>query len=351
MQLWRTFLVSPKTSLVDAARIIDGGGGQIAVVVDEGTRLLGTITDADLRRALLNGQDFRCPCSDFMSKRPISLPQGSTREKCITTMLDCHIGHLPLVDESGRVVDVVLLAELYLAASQPNSVVIMAGGLGTRLAELTHKTPKPMLEIGGRPLLATLIALLKDQGFRHFYISLNYKAEVITEYFGDGSRFGVDIEYLREKRRLGTAGSLYLLPKDIKHDVVVMNGDVLSKVDVRKMLAFHRRAEAAATMAVKTFDMTVPYGVVNIGDASTIESIEEKPKQSYFINAGIYAVSPSVLNILPPNQFLDTPSLFDLCRHARHRICAYPLREYWIDIGHMDTFQQANFEFSINFSE
>ena len=337
-------------TLVEAARVIDSGGGQIAIVADETRKLLGTVTDADLRKALLNGRDFTLPCSEFMSRTPISLPEGSTREKCKDLMRHRHIGQLPLIDEEGRVVDVVLMTEMYLPDSQPNAVVIMAGGLGSRLKQLTANKPKPLLDVGGRPLLETIITQLIDQGFSRFFLSVNYKAEMIIKHFGDGSSLGVDIRYIREKKRLGTAGALHLLPKDIQEDIIVMNGDILSKIDLRRMLLFHRRSGAVATMAVKDFDLTVPYGVVEIDNQNRIQSLIEKPSQRYFINAGIYALSPRILSHIPEGEFFDMPSLFNRCNDHQEKACAYPLREYWIDIGHMKDFEQANFEYDQHFS-
>lgn len=349
MLRWLDFLVSPTDTLVHAARVIDSGGGQIAVVADEQRRLLGTITDADLREALLTGRNFNDPCSEFMSRNPISLPKGSTRDDCRTIMVKRHIGQLPLIDDKGVIVDVVLMTELYLPENQPNAVVIMAGGLGSRLKELTSRTPKPLLNVGGRPLLETIIDQAAQQGFSRFYLSVNYKADMIIKHFGDGSQLGIDIRYIRETKRLGTAGALHLMKEEFNDDIIVMNGDILSKVDLRRLLLFHRRAKAVATMAVKDFDLQVPYGVVGIDDRNRIVSLTEKPNQRYFINAGIYALSPDVLSRIPHDEFFDMPSLFHSCGDAKMNICAYPLREYWIDIGHIEDFERANFEFHYHF--
>ncbi len=351
MSDWRKFLVSPTVPLVEAARVIDSGGGQIAIVVDTDNRLLGTVTDADLRRALLHGMDFNDPCSNYMSSKPISMAADSTREARIKILQKHHIGQLPIVDELNRVVDVVLMTQIYLPKKQSNSVVIMAGGLGSRLAQLTASKPKPLLDVGGRPLLETIIAQLIDQGFSRFFLSVNYKAEMIKDYFGDGSQLNVEINYLSEKQRLGTAGALHMLGNDISEDIVVMNGDILSKIDLRRLLLFHRRSGSMATMAMKDFEMTVPYGVVDIDDSNTIMALTEKPNHRFFINAGIYALSPSALKLIPENKFFDMPSLFNLCAKLGHKTKGYPLREYWIDIGHMKDFERANFEYFEHFSE
>lgn len=351
MQTWSQFLVRPTQSLVEATRVIDSGGGQIAIVVDEHGILLGTVTDADVRKALLNGGDFQLPCSHYMSKTPISLKEGSTRDMCLDVMRRRHIGQLPLVDEAGKVVDVILMTELYLPERQPNTVVIMAGGLGSRLAHLTVNRPKPLLNVGGKPLLETVIRLLIEQGFSKFIISTNYKAEMVVSHFGDGSTLGVDISYLTENKRLGTAGALHMLPGNIEHDFIVMNGDVLSKIDLRRMLLFHRRSNVDATMAVKDFDIVVPYGVVEIDNDNAISSLVEKPKHRFFINAGIYTLSPSALCYIPKDEFFDMPTLFNTLAKNGKKTSAYPLREYWIDIGHIEDLERANFEFHQHFSE
>jgi dTDP-glucose pyrophosphorylase len=347
---WRLFLVRPEVSLVEATRVIDSGGGQIAIVTNEDLKLLGTVTDADVRKALLNSCDLNAPCATYMSANPISLPDTSSRQERIDVMRKRHIGQLPLIDADGRVTDVVLMTELYLPETQPNTVVIMAGGLGTRLAHLTRDKPKPLLDIGGRPLLETILKQLIEQGFSRFVLSLNYKAEMIMDHFGDGSDLDVEIRYVREKKRLGTAGALHLLQRDLDHDLIVMNGDILSRADFRRLLLFHRRSGAAATMAVKDFEMVVPYGVVDIDQDNRINSLIEKPTHRFFINAGIYALSPMALGYIPQNEFFDMPSLFNLCAKQGHKTAAYPLREYWIDIGQIKDLERANFEFHSHFT-
>ena len=331
-------------------KIIDSGGGQIAIVVDETDLLLGVITDADLRKALLRDVDFQGPCSAIMTAAPLSLHMSSNNSERLEMMRGHHIAQIPIVDDGGHVVDVALLMEIVAPEPIPNPVVIMAGGLGSRLGQLTSNTPKPLLKVGKRPLLETIVHQLIDHGFHDFYISVNYRADMIIEHFGDGSRWGISIKYLIENKRLGTAGALSMLPKDINTDVVVMNGDILTKIDLRQMLAVHRSDQRSLTVAVKDYVHTVPYGVVKFDDDSGITAFEEKPDHRCFINAGIYVISPEAVHRIPTNQYYDMPSLFDVIKSEGRRISAFPIREYWLDIGVTKDFDLANRDYDSHFS-
>lgn len=350
MSAWRKMLVGADTSLVGAIRIIDQGGGQIAIVVDADDRLLGVITDADIRKAIVRGMDLQEACSSIMTATPIAMPASSSRTDQLELMRRRHIRQVPLVDGNGKVVDVALLMDLVAANYLPNAAVIMAGGLGTRLGTLTANAPKPLLHVGGKPLLETIIRQLIDQGFSRFFLSVNYRAQMIIEHFGDGSQWGVEIGYLREHTRLGTAGALHLLPPGIEHDILVMNGDILTKVDARHLLAMHSANAASVTMAVKDYVHNVPYGVVELDDNSNVTGFREKPSHRYFVNAGIYVLSPRVLPLIPSAQYFDMPALFEAVRAGNLKLCAFPIREYWMDIGHPEDYEQANVEFVEHFA-
>jgi dTDP-glucose pyrophosphorylase len=350
MNNWANLIVSPTTTLLEAARVIDSGGGQIAIVANADGVVCGVVTDADVRKAILNGEGTSIPCSAVMSKNPISLPADSAEEQCLEVMRRKHIRQLLLLDKDGRLADVILLMDIVAPPRLDNPIVLMAGGLGTRLGPLTKHTPKPMLNVGSKPLLETVIEQFIQQGFHRFYFSVNYKADLIMNHFGHGDKWGVQIEYLVEHDRSGTAGSLRLLPPSITDDLVVMNGDVLTKVNFRQMLRFHRWTHSKATMAVKDYAYTIPYGVVSAGTDYLISSIEEKPTQTFFINAGIYVLSPDVLKLIPSEGFFDMPTLFKEISGAAHRSAAFPLREYWIDIGHTEDFELANSEYGEYFS-
>lgn len=349
MQNWEAMLVRPDSTIVEAIKIIDSGGGQIAIIVDDDRHLVGVFTDADVRKAIVRNVPLDGPCSAVMTSTPIVLNVNSSRGERLELMRRRHVRQLPLVDDDNRLVDVVLLMDLVAPEPLPNPVVLMAGGLGSRLGELTHDTPKPLLHVGDRPLLETILLQLVEQGFERFFLSVNYKAEMIVEHFGDGSQWGVDIRYLHERERLGTAGALHLLPEGISENVLVMNGDILTKVDLRHMLTTHKVSEASLTMAVKDYALKVPYGVVDVDSQSTILSFREKPSHRFFVNAGIYVISPQLLPKIPSNRYFDMPSLFELLKRDGQKMSAFPIREYWLDIGQPKDYEQANIEYEIHF--
>lgn len=342
-------LIQPDAPLVEAVRIIDSGGGQIAIVVDQDLKLQGVITDANIREALLLGKDFSQPCSIAMTGSPIFLNVVSSFEDRLDVMRGRHISQLPLVDDDGRVVDVALLIEMVSVQRVPNPVMIMAGGLGSRLGQLTSQTPKPLLKVGSRPLLETILHQAIEQGFHEFYFSVNYKAEMIQDHFGDGSLWGIKIHYLHESERLGTAGALSMLPKTLGQDIVVINGDILTKVDFRRMLSVHSLHKAKLTVGVKESKHTIPYGVVEIDSNSRITSFKEKPAYSYFINAGMYVIAPEMLTEIPERTYFDAPSLVEAIMNRGETIVAFPIREYWLDIGMLKDYDQANLEFDAHF--
>jgi NDP-sugar pyrophosphorylase family protein len=251
------------------------------------------------------------------------------------------IHHLPLIDEDHRLVGLATLDDLVGAVERPNWVVLMAGGLGTRLHPLTKECPKPLLKVGEKPILEIILESFAEQGFKQIFLSVNYKAEMIQDYFGEGDRWGVQINYIHEKERLGTAGALSLLPGQPTTPMIVMNGDILTRTSFDSLLKFHEAQNAVATMAVREYDFQVPYGVVRV-DGTKIEAIEEKPVQHFFVNAGIYTLSPKALAYIPKNTFFDMPTLFEHLIAANQPTAAYPLREYWIDIGRISDLEKAN---------
>ena len=276
MSNWRDALVSSSTSLRQTIEAITNGNLQIALVVDANNKLLGTVTDGDIRKAILAGKDLDITAEEAMRREPTTSAAKTPRAAILKLMREKRIHQMPLLDDLGRVVDVLTVDDMIGAHQKPNAVVIMAGGLGTRLHPLTQDTPKPMLKVGGKPILETIIQSFVDQGFVNFFVSLNYKAEVITNYFGDGSQLGATINYLHEKSRLGTAGGLSLLPQNIHAPIIVMNGDLLTRISVEALLDFHERESAVATMVVREDHYQVPYGVVEV-DGTQIVGVEEKP--------------------------------------------------------------------------
>ena len=310
--------------------------------------MLGTVTDGDLRRGMLRGIKTEAPVREIMHRAPRTWTVDRPRDDITSYMRHERIRHLPIVDFAGRAVDLVTLDKLLGPTPQPYPVVIMAGGEGARLRPLTEHTPKPMLDVGGKPILETIIRRCAAAGFSDFHISVNYRADVIKHHFGDGRAFGVEINYLEEITPLGTAGPLGQLPPGLARPVLVLNGDILSKVDPARLVEFHRDAGAAATMGVREYEFQIPYGVVDIDD-SEIRGLREKPVSRQFINAGIYVLDQSALDLLPPDSASDMPALFAACRVAGLKTLAFPIREYWVDIGHIDDYRRANEDYSIIF--
>ena len=343
MSNWRDALVSSSTTLRQTIEAITEGSLQIALVVDSDNKLLGTVTDGDIRKAILAGKDLSIPAAEAMRREPITSAAKTPRAAILKLMREKRIHQMPLLDELGRVVDVLTVDDMIGALQKPNAVLIMAGGLGTRLHPLTQDTPKPMLKVGGKPILETIIQSFVDQGFINFFVSINYKAEIISDYFGDGSKYGVTITYLTEKMRLGTAGGLSLLPKNIHAPVIVMNGDLLTRISVDALLDFHERENAIATMVVREDHYQIPYGVVQV-DGTQIIGVEEKPTQRNLVNAGIYVIGKLGLENIPNDTFYDMPTHFAKLSADGHRTAAFPLHEYWVDIGRLDELERAQRE-------
>lgn len=345
MTSWNNVVVPPEMPLGDAIAKIDTSGLQVALVLAPNGCLLGILTDGNIRRAILAGKSLRIPVSEVMNPQPTVVPTSTPRDEKLALMRRMTLHHLPLVDEAGRVVGLATLDELIGATERPNWVVLMAGGLGTRLQPLTDECPKPLLAVGGRPILETILESFAEQGFKRIFLSINHKAEMIRSHFGAGERWGVQVEYLHENIRLGTAGALSLLPEKPTAPIVVMNGDLLTHANFDNLLQFHAAQSALATMAVREYDFQVPYGVVRL-NGTRIEAIEEKPVQKFFVNAGIYALSPEALDYLPTKTLFDMPTLFEHLIAAGKTTAAYPLREYWLDIGRLEEFERAQREWT-----
>jgi dTDP-glucose pyrophosphorylase/predicted transcriptional regulator len=340
MKDFQRILVQSDTSVLEAMKQLDNGAAQIVLVIDSDGRLLGTVTDGDTRRALLRGVALDVPVSTIMNKKPFTIGADASREQAIALMREHTIHQLPVVDAAGRVMELITLDEALRGAQQETLVVLMAGGLGSRLRPLTETTPKPLLQIGGRPLLEIAITNLARQGFSRFLISVNYKADMFREFLTDGKRLGVQLEYLEEHERLGTAGALRLMPEQPTSPILVMNGDILTNLDARQLLHFHGNHGATATMCVREYQWQIPYGVVQIKDGR-LASINEKPTRREFVSAGINVLSPAALELIPRSGPFDMPALMEAIAAAGSPPAIYPLREYWLDIGHLEDLKQA----------
>jgi dTDP-glucose pyrophosphorylase len=340
MKDFQKILIQPDASVIEAMKRLDVGAAQIVLVADADGKLLGTVTDGDTRRALLRGVPLEGPISAIMNRVPLTLRIGATRDEALALMRDRVIHQLPVLDDAGHVVELITLDEALRGVHGETLVVLMAGGLGSRLRPLTDATPKPLLSVGGRPLLEITITNLARQGFGRFIISVNYKADMFREHLADGKRLGVSIDYIQEEERLGTAGALRLLPFRPPSPFLVMNGDILTNFDAHQLLAFHRDQRATATMCVREYQWQIPFGVVQIENGKLV-SIDEKPVRREFVSAGINMLSPEALDFIPATGSFDMPSLLEAISINVTRPAVYPLQEYWLDIGHLEDLQRA----------
>ncbi len=351
MKHWEDTLVVPGQSIREALLKIDTTGGKLALVVDETHRLLGTVSDGDIRRALLKGLALSDTIEKCMCRDPRTARVGDCPEMILATMRREKLHQVPILDELNRVVGVEILDDyLALPATRENWVVLMAGGLGTRLGELTKNLPKPMLQVGDKPLLETILCNFVDQGFHNFYLTVNFMAEVIEAHFGHGERFGAHIRYVRETQRMGTAGSLSLLPEIPTEPLIVANGDLLADIDYAHMLDSHVDNEAVATMGVSEYELQIPYGVVHEQNG-VIRLIEEKPLHKSLISAGVYVLSPAALTHVPQGERFDMPSLFDALIQKGQKAAAYKVHGYWLDIGRIHDYQKANEDIATMFTK
>ena len=340
---WEKALIAPEASIQEALAHINSAATQLALVVDADRRLLGTLSDGDVRRALLARLQLSDPVSLCMCRTPATVRVGESRDAMITKMRQMALHQLPVIDDAGRVVALKRIDDLLAPDPRDNWVVIMAGGLGSRLNELTKNTPKPMLPIGNKPLLETIISRFTEQGFSNIWLSVNYRADQIENYFGDGSEFGAHIRYLRENMRLGTAGALSLLPPP-QLPVLVSNADLLTKTDYNHLLERHLRTGAMATMAVREHEYRIPFGVVHT-DGERIAGLEEKPVHRVMVNAGIYVLSPVAVARVPREVFFDMPELFSTLVKEDFPVRCHPVDGYWLDIGCHENLQQALVDF------
>ncbi|APD93341.1 alcohol dehydrogenase [Alteromonas mediterranea] len=348
---WRKLLVEPGLSLVDAVKRLDEGAKRILIVVDKHDRLIGTVTDGDIRRALIRQTELTTPISEIMNTNPKSATHAWSRLRLLSFMERTDLLQLPIVDEKNKVVGVTFLYELLKKPRIDNPVCLMAGGFGTRLKPLTDSCPKPMLTVGDKPILEIILERFIEAGFWRFYISTHYMANTIKGYFGNGSDRDVEINYLDEREPLGTGGALSLLPREeINAPLILMNGDLLTNLDFLSLLSHHELSQSKLTMCLREYEQQVPFGVVNT-QKGEVKSIVEKPVNRYHVNAGIYVMEPSVIAGLEKNQYVDMPTVVDRLLKQRASIGYYEVSEDWLDIGRLDDFKKAQQFVLESFSE
>ena len=341
LDLWRDSIVKINTPIKIAIERLNKVGIKIALVLDENFRLLGTISDGDFRRGMLSGLTLEDTVEKIMNKNPRTVNEGTSRLEILKLMNDTKILQIPIVDRNNFVIGLHLWDDISVQAKYSNIMVIMAGGKGSRLHPQTENRPKPMLLVAGIPILEHIIKRARSQGFNHFIIAINYLGQIIEDYFKDGHKFGVKIEYLHEDVPLGTAGALSLLSHKPERAFIVTNGDVITDINYSDFLEYHTVQNAAATVAVHTHEFQIPYGVVQINGLE-VESYEEKPIISSLINAGVYALDPDILDLITEPKFRDMPELLDISRDLKKKVIVYPLHESWIDIGRPIDLEIAN---------
>jgi dTDP-glucose pyrophosphorylase len=340
---WEKALITPEQSIKDALGVIDREALRVALVVDNNVILKGIVTDGDVRRGILSGLSVNESVSKVMNTSPVVANKSATKDELIELMNKLDLLSIPIVD-NGKIIGLQTLHDTLVRDKKDNPVFIMAGGFGTRLRPLTDNCPKPMLKIGNKPILEILLQQFIEHGFHKFFISTHYLPDVITDYFGDGSRFGVDIQYVYEETPLGTGGALGLLPDDaLSLPLIMINGDILTKVDFDKLLHFHEGHDVVSTMCVREYEYQVPFGVIE-SDGLYIEGMIEKPLHRFFVNAGVYVVDPKVCASLVEASYIDMPSLLE--RHISNgdKVLQFPIHEYWLDIGRMDDFKRAQMD-------
>ena len=339
---WKKTILDKNSSMQDAIKILDKTIFKIILILNKKNQLLGTVTDGDIRRALLKKFDFDTKLKFFMFKKPSYAFNTISRSAIIKIMNDNALMQMPIIDKNKKVIGLETLQSLLSKKNLENPVLLMAGGYGMRLRPLTIDKPKPMLEIGDKPLLEIIINQFKDVGFKSFYISTHFKAEKIEKHFKNGENFGVNIKYLLEKKPLGTAGALSLLPKTIKKlPLIVMNTDLLTKVDFLDLLNFHNKNQSDITLCVREKEFKIPYGVIEHKNIKIID-IKEKPTQKIFINAGIYVINNSILSKLKFDKFKDMPNIIKSEIKKKSKINMFPIHEYWTDIGGLEEYTKAS---------
>ena len=339
--LWQRALLAQNATIKDAVSNLNEVAIRIALVLDDDGRLIGTLSDGDIRRALLRGLNLTSPITNVFYRNALVVPPELRLEQVLQLMESHKIQQIPIVDAEQRVIGLHLWEEIVSRPARTNLLVIMAGGKGTRLRPHTEHCPKPMLLVAGKPMLEHIIERAKLEGFRHFVIAIHYLGHIIEEYFGRGARLGVQIDYLREDSPLGTAGALSLLNPKPNLPFVVTNGDVITDIRYGELLGFHEKNNASATMAVKAYEWQNPFGVVTIQGLDIVK-IEEKPIFYNYINAGVYALNQSVLNTLASGEYCDMTTLFQRLGSKSERIMAYPLHELWLDVGRLEDLNRAN---------
>jgi dTDP-glucose pyrophosphorylase/CBS domain-containing protein len=332
-------IIAPDVSISEAMAQLDKAATGVLLICDEGRHLLGLLTDGDFRRAMLQRKAFTDPCRTIATSEPITAPISASQSEALRIMNENDIGQLPVIDNEKKVHKLILSKDIVPNRELPLSAVVMAGGFGKRLMPLTENLPKPMLPVGGRPLLELTIAQLRRAGIKDVNVTTHYLPEVITDHFGTGEAFGVNLNYVQEEHPMGTAGGIKLL-KHFDETMLVINGDILTGVPFAAMLDYHREYHADLTVGVRKYDVQVPFGVIECEDVH-VKRLEEKPSLSFFINAGTYLIEPGVCDFIPAGQRFDMTDLIAKLIEAGRVVVSFPIMEYWLDMGRHEDYAKA----------
>lgn len=340
---WRESILPPTATVEQACKIMKDSTMGFVLVLDDKGRLRGILTRNDFRKGLIKRVSLNAKVTEIMNPDPYTVKKNEPEEATLAFFKKTSLMHLPVIDDEGKVLRVDYCDDHTKIAEKDNWVIIMAGGLGERLRPLTDNVPKPLLKVGSKSILENIIENCIRSGFKKIFLSVNYKSGMIKDTFGDGSNWGIKIEYLEETKKLGTAGALSLLPATPPKTILVMNGDLLTDLNFQELMHFHMEHKANATMCVKEYEFSVPFGVVKVGRGNTqIVGIDEKPVQKFFINAGIYLLEPEVLEEVSENRYLDMPDLFKILLEKKKLTSIFPIHEYWLDIGRIEDYKKAN---------
>jgi len=345
-QQFNDLLIDQDLKIIEAMELIGNNSARILVVVDKNSKLLGTLTDGDIRRSIMDNIDIKSPVSEVMRQNPTTAYYETSKNELLRIMTEKSLLAIPLIDKEGVVKDIQTLISLTRVSTLDNSVLIMAGGFGKRLKPLTNEVPKPLLSIEDAPLLEKLIETLSINGFKKITIAIHYKAEMIKDYFGDGKKWGIKIDYIEETEPLGTAGALKYLNVDKLFDLplLVLNADLVTRVDFNSLLNSHNESTSMATICVSQYEQKIPYGVIRAEDYHLL-AIDEKPIEKYLINAGIYVINPEVLNIVVElDKKFDMTDVMHHVLAADHKVSVFPIHEYWKDVGEIKHFQKAKID-------
>lgn len=333
--------VDENDPIINAMKNIEKGLYKIAIVLDGDKKVVGTITDGDIRRGFLDGNKINDQTKKIMNKdfKYIAVDDDIQKAAAILKKPLNPVKHLPVLDGAGKLREL-LTGDIDLVKNKKNSVLIMAGGQGKRLKPYTNNLPKPMIRVNDIPILEIILKNCIEEGFINFYFSVFYLKDRIKEYFRNGSKWGVNITYLEEEKPLGTAGSLSLIRENLECPLLVLNGDVLTKVNLSALLDFHNSCASKTTICTRNYQIDIPFGVVN-SEGSNFIAVEEKPTKNFKVNAGIYLLEPEVLKLIKKDIYIDMPDFIEIIKDKGNRISVFPIHEYWLDIGRKESLEMA----------